>query len=71
MIKVYCDKCGNEVEEYCSYTLRVQCPEINDWDDPYLYIAKNYNLCRDCMKKVYDFITVSTGTVCSKKENSL
>lgn len=71
MIKTYCDKCGNEVGEYSAYTLRVQCPEINDWDDPYLYIAKNYHLCRYCMKEVDDFITVSTDTVVPKKEDSL
>lgn len=70
MIKIYCDKCGKEVEEYEAYTLHVRGPEIVDWDDRYLN-EKDYQICRDCMKKVDDFITVSTGTVFPKKENSL
>lgn len=56
MIKVYCDRCGKEVGELEAYTLLVQGPTINAWDDNYMYDRKDYQICRDCIKGVDKFI---------------
>lgn len=56
MIKVYCDKCGKEVGELEAYTIMVEAPEIRSWDDPYLYSRRAYQVCKECMTKVADFI---------------
>ena len=59
MIKVYCDKCGKEVGKYEAYTILVQSPEIRAWNDEYLYDRKGYQICKDCIKKISDFITTN------------
>lgn len=56
MIKVYCDKCGKEVGEFEAYTVLVEAPEIKSWTDQYMYERRGYQVCRDCMAKVADFI---------------
>ena len=75
MIKIYCDRCGEEIGEHHNYTIRVQAPEIRAWGDDYVYDIKDYQICRNCMKEVDEFITsqteqqteTTTGTDCSWK----
>lgn len=56
MIKIFCDKCGKEVGEFEAYTVLVEAPEIKSWGDDYMYERRGYQVCRDCMAKVADFI---------------
>ena len=56
MIKYFCDKCGKEVGEFEAYTVSVKAPEIKSWADQYMYEQRGYQVCRDCMAKVAEFI---------------
>lgn len=56
MIKYFCDKCGKEIGEFEAYTVLVEAPEIKSWADQYMYERRGYQVCRDCMAKVTDFI---------------
>ena len=56
MIKVYCDRCGKEVGELEAYTILIQGPEIRSWSDEYLYDRKCYQVCKDCIKGIDEYI---------------
>ncbi len=56
MIKVFCDKCGEEIDTYEAYTVTVESPLVVSWKDQYPYNRKEYHMCRDCMNEVADFI---------------
>ena len=56
MIKYFCDKCGEEIGEFEAYTILVEAPEIKSWADQYMYERRGYQVCRDCMANVADFI---------------
>lgn len=56
MIKYFCDKCGKEIGEFEAYTILVEAPEIKSWADQYMYERRGYQVCRDCMAKIADFI---------------
>ena len=60
MIKYFCDKCGKEVGAFEAYTVLVEAPEIKSWADQYMYERRGYQVCRDCMAKVADFIEPKT-----------
>ncbi len=57
MIRYYCDRCGKEIAGVESYTLFVQGPEIQSWDDNYMFHRKDYQICKDCIRIVTDFKT--------------
>ena len=56
MTKIYCDKCGREVGELEAYTILIQGPEIRSWSDEYLYDRNGYQVCKDCIKCIYEYI---------------
>lgn len=56
MIKIYCDKCGVEINELEAYEILVKGPQIRSWGDEYMYDRKDYQICKDCMKKIADYI---------------
>lgn len=56
MIKAYCDRCGKEVGEFEACTILIQGPEIRSWLDNYLYERNNYQICKDCIEDVCNFI---------------
>ena len=56
MIKIYCDKCGKEIDEFEEYTILIQGPVIRAWEDEYMYDKKGYQICRNCIKSVANFI---------------
>lgn len=56
MIKTFCDTCGEELENYSSFTVTIHAPEIRFWGDDYIYENNGYNICRDCIRNVVDFI---------------
>ena len=65
MIKYFCDKCGKEVGEFEAYTILVEAPEIKSWTDQYMYERRGYQVCRDCMAKIADFIEPQTERLCN------
>lgn len=60
MIKIFCDKCGKEVDEFEAYTILVEAPEIKSWADQYMYERRGYQVCRDCMAEIATFIEPRT-----------
>ena len=56
MIKTFCDKCGEELENYSTFIITIQAPEIRFWGDDYIYEREGYHICRNCIKSVADFI---------------
>ena len=57
MIKVYCDKCGKEIEEYDAYIISIEGPQIIFWDDNnFMRGRKRLHICKNCMVKLADYI---------------
>ena len=56
MIKVFCDKCGKELDRAYMYAGSIMSPEITSWDAPFIEEPTSFDLCTDCAKKLEKFL---------------
>ena len=56
MIKMFCDKCGKELDKAFMYTGSIYSPEITNWDAPFVEDPSTFELCADCAKKLEIFL---------------
>lgn len=66
MIKIFCDKCGKEIQEVPEY-LNICEPyksklEIKTWNS-FLRDYRDVHLCKECHDEVYDLIFSRTKHV--------
>ena len=64
MIKVYCDRCGEEIDKLLMFVIEVQPPTLRADSD--MIYPNNYHLCRECLNDVDKFI-VAKQTDCAWK----
>jgi len=54
MIKMYCDRCGEEVNNLNSWEVLIQ---IRDWgDESPLEQDRRLQYCKECVKKIFEVI---------------
>ena len=54
MIKYYCDRCGKEMDGLHMFVIEIRPPVIRTLSDE--AYAKGYQICRDCIEDVDNFI---------------
>jgi len=54
MIRYYCDRCGEEIDGLHMFVIEIRPPVIRTMSDE--AYAKGYQICRDCIEDVDNFI---------------
>lgn len=54
MIKVYCDRCGKEIDGLHMLVIEIRPPVVRTMSDE--AYAKGYQICRDCIEDVDEYI---------------